>query len=1182
VEKVNQEERLNKMIKKTMDGNEAAAYASYAFTEVAAIYPITPSSPMAEHVDSWAAHGKKNIFGHPVKLVEMQSEKGAISVVNGAVNAGVLATSYTASQGLMLMVPTMFRIGGELQPAVVHVASRTVASNVISIFAEHSDVMACRQTGFAMLASSTVQEAMDLAAVAHLSAIKGHVPFLHFFDGFRTSHEIQKVDCLDYDELKKLVDYKELDKFRAGSLSPDHPTLVTTGENDDTYFQQRESVNPYYEALPDVVEYCMSQINQLTGRNYHPFNYYGDPEAEYVIAGMGSIAGTAQETVDFLRSQGKKVGYLDVHLFRPFSIKYLLNSLPKTVRVLTVLDRDKESGAIGDPLYEEFVAALNDTNLSIKVLACRFGLGGKDTTPAMVLAMYNNMDVETPKNHYTIGINDDVTHHSLPYGEEIDIIPKGTVSCKFWGIGSDGTVGANKNTIKIIGDHTDLNVQAYFEYDGKKSGGLTRSHLRFGKAPIRSQYYVKKADFVGVHNQSYVHTYDVVKDLKDGASLLLNCEWKPEELEKRLPDKMKHDIAAKHIHLYTINAVDIASRLGLGSRTNTVLQAAFFKITGIIPIDDAVKYMKEAIYKSYSKKGEKIVNMNYAAVDAGVKEVVEVPVPQTWFEINTHEIPQKEIGFHYVDKILKKVNAAVGDDIPVSDFLPYSDGMFPQGTSRYEKRGTSLRVASWNPQKCIQCNMCSYVCPHAVLRPMLLTEEEVKAAPQGMKDIPAKGKGGEKYRFHIAVSTLDCTGCGSCANICPVGAMEMSSLDGEKDQKVVWDYTSALPEVRNPFGTTSVKNSQFNQPLLEFNGACPGCGETPYAKLVTQLYGDRMYIATATGCSQVWASSFPSMPYTLNKKGHGPAVGGSLFENNAEYGLGIKLADDIRRKTVATDIEYIAEQSDDKDLKEAALVWLERKDNKENARETGDAMEKALLSYKGTKVRDTVQKVLKNRDQLTKKSIWFFGGDGWAYDIGYGGLDHVIASGADVNILIFDTEVYSNTGGQASKATPTGAVAQFAAAGKPTKKKDLGSMLMRYGDVYVAQVAMGANMQQTLNAIREAEAFNGPSVVICYSPCINHGLRCGMNKVQNEIKKAVEVGYWQLYRYNPDLKREGKRPFVLDSKEPSGDFDAFLQGETRYASLKRSFPEAADALYEKCKKEAMERYQYYKKLSEQE
>jgi pyruvate-ferredoxin/flavodoxin oxidoreductase len=1167
------------MYKKAMDGNEAAAYASYAFTEVAAIYPITPSSPMAEHVDAWAAHGKKNIFGKPVKLVEMQSECGAISVVNGASNAGVLSTSYTASQGLMLMIPTMFRIAGELQPAVVHVASRNVATNVISIFAEHSDVMACRQTGFAMLASSTVQQAMDLAAVAHLSAIKGHVPFLHFFDGFRTSHEIQKVDCLDYDELKKLVDYDELDKFRSGSLNPDHPTLITTGENDDTYFQQRESVNPYYEALPDVVEFCMGQINKLTGRDYHLFNYYGDPDAEYVIAGLGSIAGTAQETVDYLRKQGKKVGYLEVHLFRPFSVKHFVDALPKTVKVLTVLDRDKEAGAVGEPLYEEIVSALNDTDRTFKVLACRFGLAGKDTTPAMVAAMFENMTHETPANHYTIGINDDVTHHSIPYGEELDIVPEGTISCKFWGIGSDGTVGANKNTIKIIGDHTDLNVQAYFEYDGKKSGGLTRSHLRFGKAPIRSQYYVKKADFVGVHNQSYVHTYDVVKDLKDGANLLLNCEWKPEELEKRLPDKMKHDLAVKHIHLYIINAVDIAFRLGLGSRTNTVLQAAFFKIANIIPIYDAVKYMKDAILKSYGRKGEKIVNMNYAAVDAGVKEVKAVPVPEAWASCSNEPLPEKASVSHYVDKILNRVNTAVGDDIPVSDFVPYANGMFPQGTSRYEKRGTSVRVPHWDSSKCLQCNLCSYVCPHAILRPLLLTKEETAKAPQTLQAVPARGKGLESYDYHMAVSVLDCTGCGSCVNVCPAGALTMTSLDEEMPQKAGWDYTSKLPEVRNPLGTKTVKNSQFNQPLLEFNGACPGCGETPYAKLVTQLFGDRMYIATATGCSQVWATCFPSMPYTPNKKGHGPAVGGSLFENNAEYGLGIKLADDARRSVLTDHIAAIAEDSDDAALANAANQWLARKDEKEDARAIGDAMLLALKKYQGSAVKDDVDYALKNQDQLTKKSVWLFGGDGWAYDIGYGGLDHVIASGADVNVLVFDTEVYSNTGGQASKATPTGAVAQFAAAGKPNKKKDLGAMIMEYGNVYVAQVAMGANMQQTLTAIREAEAYDGPSVVICYSPCINHGLRCGMGKVQDEIKRAVEVGYWQLYRFNPELRKAGKNPFVLDSKEPQGDFDAFLQGETRYASLKRSFPEAAEALYEKCHREAMERYNRYKKLA---
>jgi pyruvate-ferredoxin/flavodoxin oxidoreductase len=1180
---------------KTMDGNEACAYASYAFTEVAAIYPITPSSPMAEHVDTWAAHGKKNVFGSPVKLVEMESECGAISAVNGALNAGVLATSYTASQGLMLMIPTMFRIAGELQPGVVHVASRNVATNVISIFAEHSDVMSCRQTGFAMLASSSVQQAMDLGAVAHLAAIKGHVPFLHFFDGFRTSHEIQKVECLDYDELKSLIDYKELKKFRDGALNPEHPQLITTGENDDTYFQQREAVNSYYEALPDVVESCMQQINGITGRDYHLFNYYGAPDADRILVGLGSIAGTAQETVDYLRAKGEKVGYLEVHLFRPFSVKHFVDAIPATVKKITVLDRDKEAGAIGEPLYEEVVSALNDVDRKFDVVACRFGLAGKDTTPAMVVAMYDNMALPAPKNHYTIGINDDVTHHSIPYGEEIDIVPEGTISCKFWGIGSDGTVGANKNTIKIIGDHTDLNVQAYFEYDGKKSGGLTRSHLRFGKQPIRSQYYVKKADFVGCHNQSYIGRYDLTADIKDGGALLLNCEWDEKELENRLPGSMKRDIAKRHIRLYTINAVDIALNLGLGSRTNTVLQAAFFKIADIIPIDDAVKYMKDAILKSYGRKGEKIVNMNYAAVDAGVKELKEITVPASWASAeDTAAAPDERKKFHYITNILEPVNAAKGDDIPVSDFVPYAGGFFPQGTSKFEKRGTSVRVPSWDPEKCLQCNQCSFVCPHGVLRPMLLSDDEVKDAEKsltwtdaegkehaGLRSKAANGKGAEGKHFHMAISVLDCTGCGSCVNVCPAdGALTMSTLDAQKKEADAWDYTEKLP-TSNTFGNNNVKNSQFSQPLLEFNGACPGCGETPYAKLVTQLFGDRMYIATATGCSQVWATCFPSMPYTPNKQGHGPAVGGSLFENNAEYGLGIYLADTQRRNALLAHVQNIAANAEEESLRTAAQNWVDHFDDKENARKIGEDLLAALKAYTGSAVKEDVDICLDDTDHLVKKSVWLFGGDGWAYDIGYGGLDHVVASGADVNVLIFDTEVYSNTGGQASKSTPTGAVAQFAAAGKRTKKKDLGRMIMTYGNVYVAQVAMGANMQQTLTAIREAEAYNGPSIVIAYSPCINHGLRCGMNKVQSEIKKAVEAGYWQMYRFNPDRKKEGLNPFVLDSKAPTGDFREFLRGETRFASLERTFPEAADALYEKCQEDAKERYEAYVKMAQE-
>ena len=1169
-------------IMKTMDGNEAAAYASYAFTEVAAIYPITPSSPMAEHVDAWAAHGKKNIFGTPVKLVEMQSEAGAISAVHGALDAGVLASSYTASQGLMLMIPTMFRIAGQLKPGVVHVASRNVATSAISIFAEHSDVMACRPTGFAMMASSTVQEAMDLGAVSHLAAIKGHVPFLHYFDGFRTSHEIQKVECLDYEELAKLVDQKELKKFRDNALNPESPVLRTTGQNPDTYFQQREAANPYYEALPDVVESCMDQINELTGRNYKLFNYYGSPEAETVLVGMGSVTGTIQETIDYLAAQGKEVGYLEVHLFRPFSPKHFFHELPDTVKKITVLDRDKEAGAVGEPLFEEICSVLQDSGSPIKAYACRFGLASKDTTPAQIVAMYENMGAKEPRNHYTIGIVDDVTHHSIPYGQELDIIPKGTVSCKFWGLGSDGTVGANKNTIKIIGDHTDMYVQAYFEYDGKKSGGVTKSHLRFGHSPIRSSYLVNKADFVACHNQAYIDKYDIVSDLKEGGNLLIACDWREEDLDRHLPAYMRKAIADKKINLYIIDSVQIAAGLGLGSRTNTVLQSAFFKIADIIPAEDASRYMKEAILKSYGKKGDAIVNMNYAAVDAGVEHLVKVNVPVSWSALNTQEAADSREKPKFITRILEPVNSMKGDSIPVSAFYEdHADGTMPQGTSKYEKRGIAVKVPSWNPDKCIQCNQCAYVCPHAVIRPLLLTKEETAGGPEGLKTAKIMGKGADGLLFHMAISVLDCSGCASCANVCPAKekALTMVLLEEEREEAKVWDYTEALPEIRNPFGTSNVKGSQFEQPLLEFSGACAGCGETPYAKLVTQLYGDRMYIATATGCSQVWATSFPSFPYTTNKKGQGPAVGGSLFENNAEFGMGICLGADQQRNSLCLRVEEIAARSDDQVLKSAAADWLAHFDDKEATKAVSETLKAALYNYTGTIVAEQVGFARENVKHLVKKSVWMFGGDGWAYDIGYGGLDHVLASGADVNVMVFDTEVYSNTGGQASKATPTGAVAQFAAAGKRTKKKDLGMMAMSYGDVYVAQVAMGASQAQLLKAVKEAESYNGPSLIIAYAPCINHGLRCGMAKVQDEIRRAVEAGYWHLYRYNPMLAEEGKNPFQLDSKEPKGGYREFLRGEVRYSSLERAFPDAADALYRKSEADAKARYQAYKGLA---
>ncbi|WP_432409421.1 pyruvate:ferredoxin (flavodoxin) oxidoreductase [Wukongibacter sp. M2B1] len=1173
-------------IRKTMDGNEAAAYASYAFTEVATIYPITPSSQMPELVDKWSANGKKNIFGQPVRLVEMQSEAGAVAAMHGALDGGVLSTSYSASQGLMLMIPTMYRIAGQLKPGVIHVSSRVVATHAISIFAEHSDVMACRQTGFALLASSSVQEAMDLGAVAHLASIKGHVPFLHFFDGFRTSHEVQKVDCLDYDDLAKLVDYEELEKFRKNSLNPEYPVLMTTGQNPDTYFQGREACNTYYDNLPDIVEEYMEEINKLTGKNYKPFNYYGPGDAEYVIIGMGSVTGTAQETIDYLSAKDEKVGYLEVHLYRPFSAKHFLKALPETVKKITVLDRTKEPGAVGEPLYEDVCSVFQEVSNSPNIYACRFGLGSKDTTPAQIVAIYDNMKLDKPKNHFTVGINDDVTHLSIEVGSEINIVPEGTISCKFWGLGSDGTVGANKNTIKIIGDHTDMYVQGYFEYDGKKSGGVTRSHLRFGKSPIRSSYLVKQADFVACHNQSYIEKYDIVSDIKPDGSLLLACNWKEEELDKYLPIGFKKEVAKKNINLYIINSTKIAGELGLGNRTNTVLQAAFFKIAGIIPVEEAAKYMKDAILKSYGAKGDKIVNMNYAAVDKGIESIVRVDVPTKWANLS-EEIQEKsdERLPKFIKKILMEVNSMKGDDIPVSEFLDQVDGTVPQGTSQYEKRGIAVNVPEWNKDNCIQCNQCSYVCPHAAIRPFLVTKEEVEKAPEGFETIKANGKSAEEYSYRIQVDVLDCTGCGSCANACPSKekSLVMKPLGEQMDQAKNWEYAMELSDKENPYGISNVKGSQFEQPLLEFSGACAGCGETPYAKLVTQLYGDRAYIANATGCAQVWATCYPSFPYTKNKEGHGPAVAGSLFENNAEFGFGIMLSVEQQRSRLLMKVEELIPLTKDETIKNLATAWVKSFNELDASKEASDAFKKVLATYKPTKEeKDLIDYIKNNKEHLAKKSIWLFGGDGWAYDIGYGGLDHVIASGANVNIMVFDTETYSNTGGQASKASPTGAVAYFAASGKKTKKKDLGMMAMSYEDVYVAQVAMGANQAQLLKAVREAESYDGPSVIIAYAPCIAHGLKCGMGGVQQEIKRAVEAGYWQLYRYNPMLAKEGKNPFILDSKEPTMDYKEFLRGEVRYSALEREFPKEAERLFEKSEKEAKARYEKYKSLSEQE
>ena len=1168
------------LLKKTMDGNEAAAYASYAFTEVAAIYPITPSSPMAEAVDEWGAKGKKNIFGNVVELVEMQSEAGAVSAMHGALDSGVLSTSYTASQGLMLMIPTMFRIAGQLKPAVIHVASRNVATHAISIFAEHSDVMACRQSGFALLAASDVQQAMDMSAVAHLSAIKGRVPFLHFFDGFRTSHEVQKIDCLDYNDLAKIVDWESINAFRKNALNPEYPVLRTVGMNSDTYFQSREAINSYYDKIPDIVQGYMDDINKLTGRNYGLFNYYGSDDAENIIIAMGSIAGTVKETVDYLIAKGNKVGYLEVHLYRPFSVKHFVNALPKSIKRITVLDRTKEPGAVGEPLFEDICSALNSIGDKKSVLAGRFGLAGKDTTAAQVIAIYENMKADMPKTPFTVGINDDITQLSLTVGEEISVSPKDIISCKFWGLGSDGTVGANKNTIKIIGDNTDLNVQAYFEYDGKKSGGVTRSHLRFGKSAIRSTNLVTHANFVACHNAAYVSKYNLTGDLCEGGSLLLSCQWKPHELDNHLPTKMRREIAHKKINLYIIDAAGIANELGLGNRTNTILQAAFFKITGVIPFENAVEYMKLAIEKTYGNKGEKIVRMNCAAVDQGMNSVVKIDIPASWGDIQEPEEKLTTGKPHFIANILEPVNAMKGDSIPVSDFAPYADGTMPQGSSKYEKRGIAINIPSWKPENCIQCNQCSYVCPHSAIRPFLLTDNEIAQSPQGLKTTEAKGA---DYNYTLQVAALDCQGCGSCANTCPAKqkALVMEPLSEQAEQAFVWDYLEQLPEIRNPYGKNSVKGSQFEQPLLEFPGACAGCGETPYAKLVTQLYGERMYIATATGCAQVWSTSFPSFPYTKNKQGFGPAMAGSLFENNAEFGFGIYMGAKQRRNILRQNVASLCEITTDKHLSLLCNNWLESFDIGEESKIHSEALRACLKQYSPAEAeKELYKRICDNAEHLVKKSVWMFGGDGWAYDIGYGGLDHVLASGENVNILVFDTEVYSNTGGQASKATPTGAVAQFAASGKKTAKKDLGMMAMNYRNVYVAQIAMGANQAQTLKAISEAEAYDGPSLIIAYAPCINHGLRCGMDKVQDEIKRAVDVGYWHLYRRNPLLAEQGKNAFILDSKEPTGNFVEFLRGEVRYAALERSFPEESKVLFEKAQADAKIRYAQYKSLAD--
>ncbi len=1159
---------------KTMDGNNAAAHVAYAFTEVAAIYPITPSSVMAELADDWSASGRENIFGQKVRLLEMQSEGGAAGAVHGSINSGALTTTFTASQGLLLMIPNMYKIAGELMPGVIHVSARALATHALSIFGDHSDVMACRSTGYAMLASSNPQEVMDLGAVAHLASIKGSLPFLHFFDGFRTSHEIQKIEVWDYDELKEMLDMDAVKAFRARANLPEHPVLKGSAQNPDIFFQAREACNSAFDALPEIVEGYINEVNRRTGRSYRLFNYYGAPDAERVMVAMGSVCNTAEEVVDYLNARGEKVGVIEVHLYRPFSAKHLLAALPETVKKITVLDRTKEAGSLGEPLYLDVVAALKGTAFeNVPVYGGRYGLGSKDTAPGAVLAAFANLSAAEPKAGFTIGITDDVTNLSLPVAEEPDTTPADIKSLKFWGLGSDGTVGANKNSIKIIGDHTDMTVQAYFQYDSKKSGGVTISHLRFGKSPIKSTYYVTKADFVACHCPAYIEKYDMVQDIKPGGVFLLNCPWPDEVLEKKIPAAAKKYLAENGIRFYTVDAVHIAQELGLGGRTNTILQSAFFKLSDILPIDDAVKYMKDAIVASYGRKGEKVVNMNFAAVDAGLDNIREFRIPASWKdpEPDAPAVPtetrRRELS-EYIDNIMIPVNNMRGDSLPVSAFVKEAGGALPQGTAAYEKRGVAVSVPKWIKENCIQCNQCSLVCPHAAIRPFVYTDEELKKAPDCTDTVKMNGKGCEQLHFAITVSPLDCTGCGSCANVCPAKekALVMTDIEEMADRQPAFDYGyNELTEKELPFADSTVKGSQFKKPLFEFSGACAGCGETPYAKLITQLFGKRMFIANATGCSSIWGGSAPSTPYTVDGRGRGPAWSNSLFEDNAEFGLGMLNAMRQRRALMADKVRELAASGK---AKAEAEAWLAAMDDADAAEKAADALKAACAGLDG----DAAEFVRENADLLPKPSFWCFGGDGWAYDIGYGGLDHVLASGENINVFVFDTEVYSNTGGQASKATPIGAVAQFAASGKSVKKKDLAQIAISYGYIYVAQIAMGADYNQTLKAIREAESYNGPSLIIAYAPCINHGSKAGMGKSMTTAKAAVNAGYWNLFRFDPRLEAEGKNPLSIDCKEPSGSYQDFIMSEVRYSSLALSFPERAETLFRQAAENAEIKY----------
>ena len=1165
---------------KTMDGNHAAAHASYAFSDVAAIYPITPSSVMAEATDEWATQGRKNIFGREVQVTEMQSEAGAAGAVHGSLAAGALTTTYTASQGLLLMIPNLYKIAGEQLPGVFNVSARAVASHALSIFGDHSDVMACRQTGCAMLCESSVQEVMDLTPVAHLAAIKGKVPFINFFDGFRTSHELQKIETWDYEDLKDMADMDAIQAFRDHALNPNHPCQRGSAQNPDIFFQAREACNPYYEALPAIVQEYMDKVNEKIGTDYKLFNYYGAADADHVIIAMGSVNDTIEETIDYLTAAGKKVGVVKVRLYRPFVADALVAAIPETAKQITVLDRTKEPGALGEPLYLDVVAALKGTKFdAVPIYSGRYGLGSKDTTPAQIVAVYNN----TEKKKFTIGIVDDVTNLSLEEGAPLVTTPEGTINCKFWGLGADGTVGANKNSIKIIGDNTDMYAQAYFDYDSKKSGGVTMSHLRFGKKPIKSTYLIHKANFVACHNPSYVDKYNMVQELVDGGTFLLNCSWDMEGLEKHLPGQVKAFIANHGIKFYVIDGIKIGKEIGLGGRINTVLQSAFFKLANIIPEERAIELMKAAAKATYGRKGDAIVQMNYDAIDAGAKQVVEVQVPESWKNAAdeglsmTHAEEGRQEVIDFVNNVQAKVSAQEGNSLPVSAFKDYVDGTTPSGSAAYEKRGIAVDIPVWNPDNCIQCNRCSYVCPHAAIRPVAMTAEEAANAPEGMKTLKMTGMA--DYTFGIVVSAYDCTGCGSCANVCPgkkgAKALAMENMEANAAAQKYFDYAVKLPQkddVVAKFKETTVKGSQFKQPLLEFSGACAGCGETPYAKLITQLFGDRMYIANATGCSSIWGNSSPSTPYTVNAKGQGPAWDNSLFEDNAEFGYGMLLAQNAIREGLKEKVEDVVANGNNEDVKAAGQEWL---DTYGCGATNGAATDKLIAALEACGC-DKAKEILAQKDFLSKKSQWVFGGDGWAYDIGFGGVDHVLASGKDINIMVFDTEVYSNTGGQSSKATPTGAIAQFAAGGKEVKKKDLASIAMSYGYVYVAQISMGADFNQAIKAIAEAEAYPGPSLIIAYAPCINHGIKKGMAKAQTEEELAVKCGYWHNFRFNPAA--EGNK-FTLDSKEPNmDDYQAFLDGEVRYNSLKRQNPEKAERLFAKNESEAKERYSYLKKL----